>query len=83
MGILSRVHANNLVKGAKDKPNVFLLLADLTGSCEADLFRDTCPERFFQWEYQNKTCLYLLEALQEKDLCLWFMLFQFLYIEEL
>ncbi len=28
-------------------PRVLVLSADLTGSCEADLFRDTYPDRFF------------------------------------
>jgi transketolase len=45
--ILSRVHARNLVEWAKDKPEVVVLSADLTSSCEADLFRDTYPDRFF------------------------------------
>lgn len=47
MEILSRVHANNLVKWAKERANVVVLSADLTSSCEADLFRDTYPNRFF------------------------------------
>lgn len=47
MKILSRVHAKNLVKWAKDKPNVVVLSADLTSSTEIDLFRDTYPDRFF------------------------------------
>jgi transketolase len=47
MEILKKVHAQNLVKWAKDKPNVLVLSADLTGSTEIDLFRDTYPERFF------------------------------------
>lgn len=47
MEILSRVHANNLVKWAKDKPNILVLSADLTSSTEIDLFRDTYPDRFF------------------------------------
>jgi len=46
MELLSRVHANNLVRWAADKPAVLVLSADLTGSCEADLFRDTYPDRF-------------------------------------
>jgi transketolase len=45
--ILSRVHARNLVEWAKDKPEVLVLSADLTSSTEADLFRETYPERFF------------------------------------
>jgi transketolase len=47
MEILSKVHAKNLVKWAQDKPNVVVLSADLTSSSEADLFRDTYPDRFF------------------------------------
>jgi transketolase len=47
MEILTKVHAQNLVKWAKDKPEVLVLSADLTGSTEIDLFRDTYPDRFF------------------------------------
>jgi transketolase len=47
MEMVSRVHAKNLVNWAKDKPKVVVLSADLTSSCEADLFRDTYPDRFF------------------------------------
>lgn len=47
MEILSRVHARNLVAWAADKPQVLALSADLTGSTEIDLFRDTYPNRFF------------------------------------
>jgi len=45
--IVKRPHATNFVRWAKDRPEVLLLSADLTGSCEADDFRDTYPERFF------------------------------------
>ena len=47
MTIVSRPHARNLVKWAKDRPEVIVLSADLTASCEADDFRDSYPERFF------------------------------------
>jgi transketolase len=47
MEMLSRVHAKNLVAWAKDKPQVLVLSADLTSSCEAELFRDAYPDRFF------------------------------------
>lgn len=46
MEIPTRVHARNLVAWAKDKPEVLVLSADLTGSTEVDLFRDTYPDRF-------------------------------------
>jgi transketolase len=42
----TRVHARNLVAWAKDKPEVIVLSADLTGSTEADLFRGAYPDRF-------------------------------------
>lgn len=47
MQILSQIHRTNLVSWAKDKPNVLVLSADLSGSVEADLFRDTYPDRFY------------------------------------
>lgn len=42
-----RVHANNLVKWAKNKPKVIVLSADLTSSTEIDLFKKAYPKRFF------------------------------------
>ncbi|HEY8346234.1 MAG TPA: transketolase C-terminal domain-containing protein [Symbiobacteriaceae bacterium] len=47
MEVLARVHAKNIVKWAADKPEVVVFSADLTSSSEADLFRDTYPDRFF------------------------------------
>lgn len=47
MATLTRVHAKNLVAWAADRPEVVVLSADLTGSTEIDLFRDTYPDRFF------------------------------------
>jgi len=46
MELVSKAHAKNLIAWAADKPQVLVLSADLTSSCEADLFRDTYPERF-------------------------------------
>lgn len=46
MQILSQVHAKNLVRWAKDKPEVMVLSADLTSSVEANLFQQAYPERF-------------------------------------
>lgn len=47
MELLQKVHARNIVEWAKDRPEVVVYSADLTSSCEADLFRDTYPDRFF------------------------------------
>ncbi len=49
MKLLSKVHAKNLVRWSKDRPEVLVLSADLTGSSEIDLFRDTYPERFISF----------------------------------
>lgn len=46
MEILSKVHARNLVAWAKDRPEVLVLSADLTGSTEIELFREIYPDRF-------------------------------------
>lgn len=43
----SKVHANNLVRWAKDRPEVVVLSADLTGSTEIAEFQSAYPDRFF------------------------------------
>lgn len=45
--IVSRPHARNFVEWSADKPNVVVLSADLTNSCEVGQWRDTYPDRFF------------------------------------
>lgn len=47
MATLTRVHAGNLVRWAKDRPEVVVLSGDLTVSCEIDGFREAYPDRFF------------------------------------
>lgn len=47
MVIETKVHANNLVEWAKDKPEVVVLSADLTGSTEIAEFQKAYPDRFF------------------------------------
>ncbi|MCG3212676.1 MAG: 1-deoxy-D-xylulose-5-phosphate synthase [Anaerolineae bacterium] len=47
MEIVSNVHANNLVKWAKDKPEVVVFSGDLTGSTEIAAFKGAYPDRFF------------------------------------
>ncbi len=45
--IVTRPHRTNFVSWARDRPEVLVLSADLTSSCEADGFREVYPERFF------------------------------------
>ncbi len=45
--ILSKVHTDNFVEWAKDKPEVVVLSADLTSSVEIKKFSECYPDRFF------------------------------------
>ena len=47
MEIVKRPHVENFINWAKDRPEVVVLSADLTNSCEVGLWRDTYPDRFF------------------------------------
>ncbi|MGW2520706.1 transketolase family protein [Streptomyces sp. NPDC001617] len=44
---VNRPHVANFISWAADKPEVVVLAADLTNSCEVGLWRDTYPDRFF------------------------------------
>ncbi|GHV39946.1 transketolase [Synergistales bacterium] len=46
MEILTKVHAKHLVDWGREHPEAYVLSADLTGSCEADGWRDRYPDRF-------------------------------------
>ena len=45
--VVARPHQQNFIDWAADKPEVIVLSADLTNSCEVGKWRDTYPERFF------------------------------------
>lgn len=45
--IVTRPHQDAFIEWSKDKPEVLVLSADLTNSCEVGKWRDTYPERFF------------------------------------
>lgn len=45
--IVNRPHVENFIAWSADKPEVVVLTADLTNSCEVGLWRDTYPERYF------------------------------------
>lgn len=47
MELVKRPHVENFIQWAKDKPEVVVLSADLTNSCEVGQWRDTYPDRFF------------------------------------
>lgn len=66
--IRSKVHAKNLVAWGKDHPDVYVLSADLTGSCEADTFRDTYPERFLSMGIAEQNMLSFAGGMARKGL---------------
>lgn len=45
--IVARPHQDSFLKWSADKPQVLVLSADLTNSCEVGRWRDTYPDRFF------------------------------------
>lgn len=45
--IVARPHVDNFIAWAADRPEVLVLSADLTNSCEVGRWRDTYPDRFF------------------------------------
>lgn len=45
--IAARPHQDSFLKWSADKPEVLVLSADLTNSCEVGRWRDTYPDRFF------------------------------------
>ncbi len=47
MEIVNRPHVQNFINWAKDKPEVIVLSADLTNSCEVGDWRQAYPDRFF------------------------------------
>ena len=47
MDVVVRPHQASLVRFAADKPELLVLSADLTSSCEAQDFRSAYPDRFF------------------------------------
>ena len=46
MEIVSRPHVENFIKWSATRPEVLVLSADLTNSCEVGQWRDTYPDRF-------------------------------------
>lgn len=45
--VVTRPHQDSFIEWSKNKPEVVVLSADLTNSCEVGRWRDTYPDRFF------------------------------------
>lgn len=78
--IVARPHQQNFIDWAKDKPNVLVLSADLTNSCEVGKWRDTYPERFFSMGMAEQNMLGFAAGLAREGFEPWLHTFSvFLY----
>jgi transketolase len=68
MEIRSKVHSKNLVKWSLAHPEVYVLSADLTGSCEADAFRDAYPNNFLSMGIAEQNMLSFAGGMARKGL---------------
>jgi transketolase len=78
--VVTKPHLENFVTWAADKPEVIVLSADLTNSCEINKFRDTFPERFFSVGMAEQNMLSFASGLAREGFEPWLHTFSvFLY----
>lgn len=66
--MVTRPHARNLVRFAREHPEVLVLSADLTASCEADDFRTEFPDRFLSMEMAEQNMMSFAGGLAREGL---------------
>ena len=78
--IVARPHQQNFIDWAKDKPEILVLSADLTNSCEVGKWRDTYPDRFFSMGMAEQNMLGFAAGLAREGFEPWLHTFSvFLY----
>lgn len=78
--IVARPHQQNFIEWAKDKPEVLVLTADLTNSCEVGKWRDTYPDRFFSMGMAEQNMMGMAAGLAREGFEPWLHTFSvFLY----
>lgn len=78
--IVIKPHLKNFATWAADKPQVLVLSADLTNSCEVNLFRDKFPERFYSVGMAEQNMLSFASGLAREGFEPWLHTFSvFLY----
>jgi transketolase len=78
--IVARPHQQNFIDWAKDKPEVLVLSADLTNSCEVGKWRDTYPDRFFSMGMAEQNMMGMAAGLAREGFEPWLHTFSvFLY----
>ncbi len=65
---VTRPHARNLVRFAGEHPEMLVLSADLTASCEADDFRVAYPDRFLSMEMAEQNMMSFAGGLAREGL---------------
>ena len=66
--IVTRPHVDNFIRWAADRPEVVVLSADLTNSCEVGRWRDTYPDRFFSMGMAEQNMLGFAAGLAREGL---------------
>lgn len=78
--IIARPHQQNFIDWAKDKPEILVLTADLTNSCEVGRWRDTYPDRFFSMGMAEQNMMGMAAGLAREGFEPWLHTFSvFLY----
>ena len=78
--IVTRPHVDNFITWSADKPEVLVLSADLTNSCEVGKWRDTYPDRFFSMGMAEQNMLSFAAGLAREGFEPWLHTFAvFLY----
>lgn len=78
--VVARPHQQNFIDWSKDKPEVVVLTADLTNSCEVGKWRDTYPDRYFSMGMAEQNMLGVAAGLAREGFEPWLHTFSvFLY----
>lgn len=80
MELVTRPHVENFIRWSKDRPEVLVLTADLTNSCEVGKWRDTYPDRYVTAGMAEQNMLSVAAGLAREGFIPWLHTFAvFLY----
>lgn len=78
--LVTRPHVENFINWSKDRPEVLVLTADLTNSCEVGRWRDTYPDRYVTAGMAEQNMLSVAAGLAREGFIPWLHTFAvFLY----
>lgn len=80
MELVTRPHVENFIRWSKDRPEVLVVTADLTNSCEVGRWRDTYPDRYVSAGMAEQNMLGVAAGLAREGFIPWLHTFAvFLY----